>query len=203
MAEEQRLELRGTLADEEAAMRSGKAGSLVVMGLLALTALGGLFYLMGGEDQARVYGDLGKKINGLKQAQFDQFWGCALQGADLRDVHSNTDLETQLDLRARDKGQAYGEHLRDACLPLLESIGPALDTLILSGDLQTEVKELSEANGKLRSAVSGFVTYLDDPELEYDQDAARPHIQGMARAWYEFKRGHGAINQLIRTKIGE
>ncbi len=202
MAEADRpIELRGTMADDEAALKKGKAGSLVIMGLLACALLGGLVYLMGGEDQARVYGDLGKQINGLKQSAFDQFWGCALQDEDLRDVKSNTDLIIQLGGRASHRGRAYGVHLRDSCLPELEPVGPALETLIEPPDLEAPVQRLHDASNKLRSATSELIVYLDDPELEYDEAAAKPHLQAMARAWYEFKKAHGEINQIIKQKL--
>jgi hypothetical protein len=200
MAEGDRpIELRGTLADEEAALRKGKAGSLIAVSVLGLAVLGGLFYLMGGDDNARVYGDIGKQINGLKQASFDNFWSCALQGEDLRDVTSNTELTARLDTLGRDGGRKFAENLRTACKPQLENIGPALDTLIVPTDMQGPVRAMSEAAANLRTATSGFIIYLDDPELDYDEVASRPHVQAMARAWYEFKKAHNEANQVIKA----
>ena len=202
MAEADRpIELRGTLADEGAALRKGKAGSLIAVSVLGLAMLGGLFYLMGGEDQARVYGDLGKQINGLKQASFDQFWSCVLQGEDLRDVTSNTELMARIDLMGREGGRKFSENLREACKPRLEPVGPALDTLIVPQDLQAAVKGMSEAASSLRTSTSGLIIYLDNPELEYDADIARPHVQAMARAWYDFKKAHNEANHIIKQHI--
>jgi hypothetical protein len=195
------VELRGTLADDEAALQKGKGGSLIAVGLLGIAVLAGLFYLMGGEDEARVYGDIGKRINGLKQASFDQFWSCALSGADLRGVSSNTELIARLDTSGRDGGRNYGKSLREACLPQLESVSPQLDTLIVPNDLQASVRALSEANAKLRTATSELITYLDDPELQYDSAKTQSSLKDMARAWYDFKKAHGAINQVIKQKI--
>jgi hypothetical protein len=201
MAEGDRpIELRGTLADDEAALRKGKAGSLIAVSVLGLAVVGGLLYLMGGEDQARVYGDLGKQINGLKQASFDQFWSCALQGEDLRDVTSNTELMARLDGLGRDGGRRYAENMRKACKPQLENIGPALDTLIVPPELQAHVRAMSEAAASLRTATSGFIVYLDDPELKYDDATARPHVSAMTRAWYDFKKAHGEANQVIKQQ---
>lgn len=201
MAEGDRpIELRGTLADDEAAMRKGKAGSLVTMAVLGLAVLGGLFYLVGGGDQARVYGDLGKQINGLKQSSFDQFWSCALQGEDLRDVTSNTELVSRLNSLGRDGGREFAKNMREACRPQLENIGPALDTLIVPPDMQAHVRAMSEAASSLRTATSGFIVYLDDPELQYDEEAAKPHVSAMARAWYDFKKAHGEANQVIKQQ---
>lgn len=202
MAEGDRsIELRGTLADEEAALRKGKAGSLVAVGVLGVVLLVGLFYLMGGEDQARVYGDLGKQINGVKQSGFDQFWSCALQGEDLRDVSSNTELVARLDGLGRDGGAKFGENLKGACKPQLEAIGPALDTLIVPDDLKPHIGAMSDAASSLRTATTGLTIYLENPELNYDAAIARPHIQGMVRAWYDFKKAHNEANQVIKQRL--
>jgi hypothetical protein len=158
-------------------------------------------YLVGGDDEARVYRDLGKAINGLRQSAFDQFWGCALQGEDLRDVHNNTELIAKLDGRGRERGRAYAIHLREACLPLLEPIGPKLDTLIAPPDVSASIQALKDANSKLRSAASGFISYLDDPELDYDEATARPHLDAIARGWYDYKKASSTVNDLIREKI--
>jgi hypothetical protein len=201
MAEGDRpIELRGTLADEEAALRKGKAGSLIAVSVLGLAVLGGLFFLVGGDDNARVYGDIGKQINGLKQASFDNFWSCTLQGEDLRDVTSNTELVARLNMLGRDGGREFAKNLREACRPQLENIGPALDTLIVPDDMKANVSAMSEAAASLRSATSGFIVYLDDPELDYDDEAAKPHVQAMVRAWYDFKKAHNEANQVIKTQ---
>jgi hypothetical protein len=201
MAEGDRpIELRGTLADEEAAMRKGKAGSLIAVSVLGLALLGGLFFLVGGDDKARVYGDIGKQINGVKQASFDNFWSCTLQGEDLRDVTSNTELVARLNLLGREGGREFAKNLREACRPQLENIGPALDTLIVPADMKANVSAMSEAAASLRSATTGFIVYLDDPELDYDEEAAKPHVQAMVRAWYEFKKAHNEANQVIKSQ---
>lgn len=201
MAEGDRpIELRGTLADEEAALRKGKAGSLIAVSVLGLALLGGLFFLVGGDDNARVYGDIGKQINGVKQASFDNFWSCTLQGEDLRDVTSNTELVARLNLLGREGGREFAKNLREACRPQLENIGPALDTLIVPADMKANVSAMSEAAASLRTATSGFIVYLDDPELEYDDEAAKPHVQAMVRAWYDFKKAHNEANQVIKAQ---
>ncbi|MDH5672973.1 MAG: hypothetical protein OEZ06_12535 [Myxococcales bacterium] len=192
--------LSGTLADEQAAMQKGKGGQLLMLTAFALALLGGLFFLMGGDDENRVYGELGKKINGLKMEHFDQFWGCALAGEDLRDVKSNADLSAQLDSRGRERGQAYGVHLRDTCLKKLEDFGPNLEALIAPEDLKEPIAAMVEANGKLRTAVSSLATYLDKDELEYDSDEASAPIKDATRAWYDFKKAHKGANDAIRTK---
>ena len=173
---EQPLAVSGSLADAEAAMHKGRGRSLLVFAALAIALAGGLVFLVGGEDQARVYGEIGRKINGLERGNFDQFWGCALPGDNVNDI-------------------------RDKCMPKLQDIGPQLDTLIVPEDLKHDVKAMQEANGALRSAWSGFVAYLDDPELSYDEDVAKRHLQGIARGWYEFRKAHADVNKAIKSKL--
>lgn len=194
-------QLTGSLADEEAAMHRGRAGSLIVMGAFGVALLVGLALLIGGDDEARVYGEIGKKVNGLDEANFDQFWACALQGENVNDIKSNSELSTHIDVRGRERGRSYGLHVRDKCLPKLEDIGPQLDTLIAPEDLQADIKALRDANNDLRSAWSGLVSYLDDPELEYDSEASKSHIAAIAKHWYAFKKAHGQVNKTIKSKV--
>ena len=74
------------------------------------------------------------------------------------------------------------------------------DTLIAPADLQAHVRAMSEAAASLRTATNGFIIYLDDPELEYNDATARPHVSAMARAWYAFKKAHGEANQVIKQQ---
>jgi hypothetical protein len=189
------------LADAEAAMTKGRGTGLYVLIALAVVLLGGVFFLMGGNDEQRVYSELGKQINGIKQTKFDPFWGCALPGANLADLKSNADLSFQIDARAAEKGQRYGVHVREACLSMLADIQPTLDTLIVGEDLKKPVADMSDAASKLRSAWSGLVAYLDDPELSYDAEVAKTHIQPIVRAWFEFKTAHGAVNKALKAKL--
>jgi hypothetical protein len=193
--------LTGSLNDEEAAMRKGRAGSLAILVGLGVAAAVGLGFLMSGDDEARVYGEIGRKVNGLERAHFGQFWGCALQGENLADLRSNSDLTTHVNGRGLERGRSYGVHVREKCMPKLQDINPELATLIVPAELQAEVEALKKATGELRSAWSGFIAYLDNPELEYSEDEARPHIAQIARSWYDFKKAHGAINRKIKAKL--
>ena len=189
------------LADAESAMHKGRAGSLVVMGGLGVAVVVGLVMLVGGEDQKRVYGEIGKTINGLERAHVEQFWGCALQGENIGELRTSTDVITKVDGRGLERGRNYGLHVRSKCLPMLEDVGPQLDTLIAPEDLKPEILAMRKANEQLRSAWSGFITYLDDPELQYDQEAAKPHVTAIARGWYEFKKAYAEVNKNIKTKL--
>jgi hypothetical protein len=193
--------LTGSLGDDEAAMRKGRAGSLAILIGLGVAAVAGLVFLMSGDDEARVYGEIGKKINGLERAQFEQFWGCALQGENVSDLRSNSDLATHVNVRGIERGRSYGLHVRETCMPKLQEINPLLSTLIVPAELQPDVEALKKATGDLRSAWSGFIAYLDNPELEYAEEEAAPHITQIARGWYDFKKAHAAINQKIKAKL--
>jgi hypothetical protein len=189
------------LADAEAAMHKGRGGSLVAMGGLAVAVVVGLVLLVGGEDEARVYGELGKTINGLERENFDQFWGCALAGENVADLKTSTDLRTKVDGRGMERGRNYGVHVRSKCLPMLEGIGPKLDILIAPDDLLPSITAMKKANNDLRGAFSDYVGYLDDPELQYDQEAAKPHVTAIARGWYEFRKAHSEFNKAIKAKL--
>ena len=191
------------LGDVESQMHKGRAGSLVIMGGLAVAIAGGLVFLVGGEDEARVYGEIGKTINGLERAHVEQFWGCALQGENLEELRTSTDVITKVDGRGLERGRNYGQHIRQKCLPMLEDVGPQLDTLIAPDDLKAEISAMRKGNEQLRSAWSGFITYLDDPELQYDQAAAKPHVTQIARGWYEFKKAYADVNKKIKVKLQE
>jgi hypothetical protein len=189
------------LADAEAAMHKGRSGSLLVMGGLGIALVLGLVMLVGGEDQQRVYGEIGKTINGLERAHVEQFWACVLPGENIEELRTSTDVITKVDGRALERGRNYGQHVRNKCLPKLEDVGPQLDTLIAPEDLKPEIIAMRKANEQLRSAWSGFISYLDDPELQYDQEAAKPHVTAIARGWYEFKKAYAEVNKNIKTKL--
>ena len=189
------------LGDVESQMHKGRAGSLVVMGGLGVAIVVGLVVLVGGDDEARVYGEIGKTINGLERSHVEQFWGCALQGENLEELRSSTDLITKVDGRGFERGRNYGQHVRAKCLPMLEDVGPELDTLIAPEELKPDITAMRKGNEQLRSAWSGFITYLDDPELKYDQEAAKPHVTQIARGWYEFKKAYAQVNKKIKVKL--
>jgi hypothetical protein len=190
-----------SLADEEAALKRGKGPLVFVVAGLGVALLVGLFLLLSGDDEARVYGDLGKKINGLRQANFDPFVGCLLPQVNVADLKRADDLIAQLDSRASDGRAAYALHLRDKCVDKLRDVEPELGTLILPDDLKPDVERMREATSKLRSSTSGLVSYLDDPELKYDSDIAKIYLEAIARGWYDWKSAHASINKLLKTKL--
>jgi len=201
MSQPDHAPLEGTLADVESAMRKGRATQLWIVGAFGVAIGIALLLLVGTDDEARVYGEIGKRVNGINRGRFDQFWACALQTDNVGDIRSNAELSAKLDARGDERGRRYGVHLRERCLPNLEKIAPELETLIVPPDLQLDVTALLEANGRLRGSVSEYVAYLDNPELDYDPEVARPVLGRVARAWYDFKKAHGAINTKVKGKL--
>jgi hypothetical protein len=193
--------LAGSFADDEAALKRGKGGVFGVLAVILVLAAGGLWFLMGKGDDARVYGELGKQLNGLKQAHFDQFWGCALSGANLASIKTNTDLETQLEGRAQERGQNYALYLRDKCADKLKEIEPTLDTLIVPDDLKAPVTEMKASTSKLRAGVSALISYLDNPELHYDHAAAGVYLENITRGWFEFRKAHADLNKVLKSRL--
>jgi hypothetical protein len=189
------------LADDEAGFKRGRGSMLVGLLLAAALALVGLWRLLSGGDDARVYGELGRKINGLSQGNFDQFWACAFAGKNLHDVKTNADLITQLDGRAAEGGARYGVYLRDKCLGKLREIEPTLDTLIIPEDLRQNVDALKAATSKLRSGMSAFATYLDTPGHDYDAESAKVYFDSIARGWFDFRTAHNAINKTLKARL--
>lgn len=192
------------LQDEGAAMKKGKGAPLVLLGLFFVVLLGGLFFLMGGDDDRRVYTELGRKINHVKLEGFDRFWGCALHGENLKEIKSNTQLSYQVMRRASELGQAYGVHLRDECLESLDEIEPELEVLIVhDAELKADVSKMSESSTELRGSLKALVAYLDNPELEFDEDIAEGHVKKITRAWYDFRKAWGDANKLIKSNLDQ
>jgi hypothetical protein len=193
--------LAGSFADDEAALKRGKGGVFGVLAVIVVLGAAGLWFLMGKGDDARVYGELGKQLNGLKQAHFDQFLGCALSGANLASIKSNSDLAAQFEGRARERGQNYALYLRDKCAGKLTEIEPTLDTLIVPEDLKASVTEMKASTSKLRAGVGGLISYLDNPGLHYDETSAGVYLQNITRGWFDFRKAHADMNKVVKSRL--
>jgi hypothetical protein len=188
-------------AEDEAGFKRGRGRMLVGLGLAGLLAVTGLWLLLSRGDEARVYGELGRKINGLRAAHFDQFWACALPGEDLHDLKSNADLTAQLDDRAANGGMAYAHYLREACEPQLSDINSSLDVLIIPADLAPDVENLKSSTSQLRSALLAFVAIFESPSVHYDSQAAKPRLDSIARGWFDFQKAHASINRTLKARL--
>jgi hypothetical protein len=192
---------RTQLAEDEAGFKRGRGWTLLGLSLAVALGLTGLWHLLSGGDDARVYGELGRKINGVRSAHFDPFWACALSGQNLHDLKNNADLTDQLDARATHDGAAYALYLRDRCADKLRPIEPALDELIIPEPLAADVTALKSATGELRSAVRAFIALLDDQAHPYDSATAKPIRDEVARGWFDFQMAHAALNKTLRAKL--
>ena len=179
---------------------------LMLLGLLALLGLGGagLWQLLSHDDEARVYGELGRKINGIRQLFFDGFWECALdgEGVDARSVRNNTELTHWLRTLSDDAdAKDYAAHLRDDCASTLEPIAPELDQLIVPADLKADVSRLQRGATHLKQSVDNWISCLQMGQTACDLSASQPHLDAIARSWFEFQTAHAAINRTLRLRL--
>jgi hypothetical protein len=186
---------------DAAALHKGRGRMLAAMIVAGLVALVGLAVYMSSGDEEK-YSTFGKNINRIDDRYFDGFWGCALRGKKLADLKSDQDLRNELHRRAENGGQRYGAHLREECMGALGELESRLNALIPPDDLQPEVRDLVDAVERLRSAMSDYIGYLDRLEGAYDRDAATQLMTPIARAWYDYRKTHSAINTKLGEKLG-
>jgi hypothetical protein len=192
------------LEAEEKAMQGGKGRMLAAMIVAALLAVGAIVFLLisGGENP---YGKFGQNINGIRQAHFDQFWACALRGADLTEVRNNDQLREQINVRATRGRARYGATVRDECLPKLSEVEPKLAALIPPVDVVTQVRDLSDATRRLRSGWSDFIAHLDGltGDTQYDPEAAQREVAAIEKAWFDYRRVHTKLNDVVREQLAQ
>lgn len=190
-----------TLSEQEAEMRKGRGPMLVGMISIVVVVIVGSFFLLREDDEKYAYSEIGKTVNGIKKEFFDGFWGCVLKGVNLRDIKSNDALVAQINRRAVQATAGFVQLLRQDCIDKLEKMQTKLEVLIPPEGVTKEVKAMTEATSKLRSAWSAFISYMDDPKIEYDEAVARPKIVEITRGWYEYKKAHTAFNKIVKSRI--
>lgn len=190
-----------TLSEQEAEMRKGRLPMLAGMVGIVVIIVVGSFFLLREDDEKLAYSEVGKAVNGIKLEYFDGFWGCALKGVNLRDIKSNDALIAQINQRGARAASVYGQLLRQNCTDKLEEMQTKLEVLIAPEGVTKEVKAMTEATSKLRSAWSGFISYMDNPKTNYDEAIARPKIIDITRGWYEYKKAHTTFNKAVKAKI--
>ena len=192
----------GSYADDEAAMKSGKGRMLTgIIGISLIVVVGAVLLLMQG-GKSEEYSEAGKTVNGPGiKGNFDTFWGCALQGVNLRDLTGAEELIAQVDMRGSERKADYGKYVREICMPKLTDMQAKLDLLSLPSDLQTDGAGLKEASGQLRASWSAYAGYLMEAKDSYNADDARIKIKEVARGWYEFKKAHASLNQKLKEKL--
>ena len=167
--------LRGALADAEASMHKGRAGSLVLLAGFGL----------GAGRRARVPGRRrgpGARVRRDRQARerpvARQLRSVLGVRAARRERHRHQEQRRARHAARRPWRRNAAAHTActcaTECMPKLEDIGPKLDTLIVPQELQADITALKQANATLRASLKGLVAYLDNPELDYDEAAAKP-----------------------------
>lgn len=189
---------RSALEDAKA-FNKGKGRLLFAMlGLLLVAVLGFGWYLV--QDQPNPYGELGKQVNGLRGQYFDGFWTCALPGKRLVDLKSDADLRSELHMRATARGR-YAEHLSSKCRPFTSELMVRLRALLPPQDAQPFVKQMLSALGKMDEGARDYAQHLQELEGAYVDEAAEPSQSGLVRGWYEFRKAHAGLNQLVRDQL--
>lgn len=191
-----------SLEDEQRAMKSGRGRMLAAMIAATVAAIGGFFWFATSQQPSE-YGQIGRQINGLDQAHFDQFWACALPRANMANLTTNDALTGAIAERAT-RGRAYGLHVRTECMVKLDEQGPALTNLIVPEDLRADVDALKTAIDAQRTAWTSMNTSLEAGEtFDLEDDASRRHVSAITRGWYDYKQAMSRINTTIRGHIHE
>jgi hypothetical protein len=193
----------GSLEADEQSMRKGKGRMLAGIALAVAAAIVALaLYLASGGESA--YGSFGKQINGLDREHFAGFWGCVMQGYDLRRLKSDQDLRDQLHERAARGRARFGAYVRDDCLPRLAKLEPELAAVASPQDeeLAQPLRDMRESVGRLRGSFSDYIAHLDGlDEDPYERDAAADPVGRIARAWFDYRVALGALNAHLRDKL--
>jgi hypothetical protein len=187
------------LLEDAKAFNKGKGKLLFGMVFFVLVAvLGFAFYLV--QDQPNPYGELGKQVNGLRGQYFDAFWTCALPGKRLSELKSDADLRAELDARA-ESGARYGQHLTRDCQPNIRELVVRLKALLPPDAARESVQNMIGGLQKMDKGASSFADYLEGLENAYEPAAAQPAMNGLVRGWYEFRKEHADLNQLVRSQL--
>ena len=189
---------RGALEDAKA-FNKGKGRLLFAMlGLLLLAVLAFGWYLV--QDQPNPYSELGKQVNGLRGQHFDGFWTCALPGKRLVELKSDADLRAELHTRA-EAGARYADHLRSKCRPQTSELIVRLRALLPPQEAQPFVQQMLAALVKMDAGTRGYAEYVEQLEGPYEAEAAEPTQSELVRGWYEFRKAHAGLNQLVRDQL--
>jgi hypothetical protein len=192
-----------TLAEDEKAMGAGGGsgamiGAIVVCVLLAIGIA--VFVLRG--DGSSEYGNIGRQVNGMRQAHFDQFWSCALPREDIRDLNGNAAVQAAILQRATSSPSAYARIVR-ACMTHLTEQTPLLTQLIVPADMNEAITQLRNALAGLVSAWTAYLDYLEHlggPYEEADEQGSTL-LTTVVRGWYDYRMGVQAVNDVVRSHV--
>jgi hypothetical protein len=188
------------LAHVGAGFRSGRG---VLWGLVAAAAcaLLGMWLWVSHNDQARVYGELGRKLNGVRQSEFDAFWQCVLEDVDVNALRSNAELLHWLRSSLESGGPEYAVHLRDDCMGMLRAIPLRLNQLIAPPDLQADIATMEAATSLLQRDFRSVIACVGRGSNVCAPGAMQPQLQNIARGWFDFQTAHAAVNRTIRGRL--
>jgi hypothetical protein len=189
---------RGALEDAKA-FNKGKGRLLFVMIAFVLLAVAGFaWYLV--QDQPNPYGELGKQVNGLRGQYFDAFWTCALPGKQLAALKNDGELRAEIHLRA-ESAERYAQHLSNKCRPETSELITRLRALMPPDEARPLLQQMIEGLIKMDTGTRAFADYLQGLQGPYAAEEGEPALSGLVRGWYEFRKAHAELNQLVRTKL--
>ena len=188
------------LARAGAGFRSGR-GALWGLVVAVTCALAALWLWLSHNDQARVYGELGRKLNGMRQAEFDAFWQCVLEDVDVGSLRSNADLLRWLRSSVELGGPEYALHLRDDCMGMLGGIAPGLNNLIAPSDLEADIATMEAATALLQRDFRSVIACVGRGKDVCPAGAMQPQLQSIARGWFDFQTAHAGVNRTIRSRL--
>jgi hypothetical protein len=188
-----------TALEDAKAFNKGKGKTLFgMLAMLALALAAFAWYLV--QDQPNPYGELGKQVNGLRGQFFDGYWTCALPGKRLGEIKNDQDLRTELDTRAVAK-ERYAQHLSNKCRPQVAELIVRLRALLPPEEARKNIQSMIDGLIKVDGGSAQFAEYLTGLEGPYAAEAGAPAMSGLVRGWYEFRKAHAALNQLVRDKL--
>ncbi len=187
--------------EEAAAMNKGKSRTIIAAVVVAAICFIGAGVFLQNADEKSAFREAGQTLNGIKKRQFNRFWGCALEGVNLSDVRSNADLVAKIEIRSSAGRTRYGRMVRNRCVDILGEIASALDVLQVPSELKPQVEGMKKATTQLRDGWREYLTYITDPELNYDETRARRYLDKIALGWYGFSKDHAKLNKELKSHL--
>jgi len=192
-----------TLAEDEKAMGAGGGTTTMVaaIAVFALLAIGIAVFVLRGDGSSE-YSSIGRQVNGMRQAHFDQFWSCALPREDIRDLNGNAAVQAAVLQRASSSPSAYARIVR-ACMTHLTEQTPLLTQLIVPADMNESVGQLRTALASLITAWNAYLDYLEHLGGPYDEADAQGTtlLTAVVRGWYDYRMGVQAVNAVVSSHV--
>jgi hypothetical protein len=184
-----------SLEDDEKAMKKGRGAVLAVGIILGILMVAGIVVLLMNVGQPDPYGTIGRQVNGMKRDHFDRFWRCALPEQPLDRLRNDRELREAINVRAARGPAAYANHIRTRCWSDLSGHeDPA--ALLPPEDLQAQVTALGTALDDLKRGWEEFLAAIERAET-YDPETFAEQLNKVARAWYDYRTAHAALNATI------